>query len=52
MQNKQMDIGGRHCRCCNWFYGKSKRICNKQARAKLKEQDRRHIDRFFRGKEY
>ena len=48
MQNKQMDIGGKHCPCCNWFFGKSKRLCNKGARAKLKEQDRRHIYKILR----
>jgi len=51
MQNKQMDIGGRRCPCCNWYHGKFKYLCNKQARAKLKEEDRKYTDRLLRGEE-
>jgi len=40
-QQKNCDVGGIHCSCCNKYEGKERAKLNKLARKQLKEKDRK-----------
>lgn len=46
-QQRNYDIGGIRCKCCNKFFGKDKYKLNKQARKQLKEEDAREFNKIL-----
>lgn len=41
--NWYVDVGGFNCPCCNIYFKKSKRLLNKLARAKLKNDFKKSL---------
>ena len=41
---KGVSVGGLHCTCCNDCFGKSKKRLNREARARMKEEERTLVE--------